>query len=250
MSIADKLTTIAENEQKVYDAGAKSEHDKFWDAFQENGKRVSYSSVFVEAIRYWSKESFKPKYNIAPKGSVDSMFFIRNNTYVPTVYPKIEMDKLEDELGIKFDFSNATNFSFAFADGGFWRTLNVIDISKATNTSYAFYGGYTNGIGGYRLAKINELIVSENTPFDSSTFGYQNELYKLIVSGTIAKNGFNVQHSEWLNYASLVSIKNALADKSQDTSGTQWIITVGSTNKAKYTEADLDEISAKGWTVK
>jgi hypothetical protein len=250
MSIADKLTTIAENEQKVYDAGAKSEHDKFWDAFQENGKRVSYSNVFLEAIRYWSKESFKPKYNIAPKGSVDSMFFIRNNTYVPTVYPKIEMDKLEDELGIKFDFSNATNFSFAFADGGFWRTLNVIDISKATNTSYAFYGGYTNGIGGYRLAKINELIVSENTPFYSSTFGYQNELTKLIVSGTIAKNGFNVQHSEWLNYASLVSIKNALADKSQDTSGTQWIITVGSTNKAKYTEADLDEISAKGWTVK
>ena len=249
MSIADKLTTIAENEQKVYDAGAKSEHDKFWDAFQENGKRVSYSNVFVEAIRYWSKESFKPKYNIAPKGRVDGMFFIRDNTYVPTVYPKIEMDKLEDELGIKFDFSNATNFSYAFADGGFWRTLNVIDISKATNTSYAFYGGYTNGTGGYRLAKINELIVSENTPFDSSTFGYQNELTKLIVSGTIAKNGFNVQHSEGLNYASLVSIKNALADKSQDTSGTQWIITLGNC-KSKYTEADLDEISAKGWTVK
>ena len=34
MSIADKLTTIAENEQKVYDAGAKSEHDKFWDSYQ------------------------------------------------------------------------------------------------------------------------------------------------------------------------------------------------------------------------
>lgn len=249
MSIADKLTTIAENEQKVYDAGAKSEHDKFWDAFQENGKRVSYSNVFLEATRYWSKESFKPKYNIAPKGSVASMFFIRDNTYVPTVYPKIEMDKLEDELGIKFDFSNATNFSYAFADGGFWRTLNVIDISKATNTSYAFYGGYTSGLGGYRLAKINELIVSENTPFDSSTFGYQNELTKLIVSGTIAKNGFNVQHSGRLNYASLASIKNALADKSQDTSGTQWIITVGGTNKAKYTEADLNEISAKGWTL-
>ena len=250
MSIADKLTTIAENEQKVYDAGAKSEHDKFWDAFQENGKRTYYNQGFIAAIRYWSKESFKPKYNIAPKGSINNMFYIRDNTYVPTVYPKIEMDKLEDELGIKFDFSNATDFSYAFADGGFWRTLNVIDISKATNTSYAFYGGYTNGVGGYRLAKINELIVSENTPFDSSTFGYQNELTKLIVSGTIAKNGFNVQRSEWLNYASLVSIKNALADKSQDTSGTQWIITVGSTNKAKYTEADLDEISAKGWTVK
>lgn len=250
MSIADKLTTIAENEQKVYDAGAKSEHDKFWDAFQENGKRTYYGQGFIAAIRYWSKESFKPKYNIAPKGSINNMFYIRDHGYVPAVYPKIEMDKLEDELGIKFDFSNATDFSYAFADGGFWRTLNVIDISKATNTSYAFYGGYTSGLGGYRLARINELIVSENTPFESSTFGYQTELSRLIVSGTIAKNGFNVQRSEWLNYASLVSIKNALADKSQDTSGTQWIITVGSTNKAKYTEADLDEISAKGWTVK
>ncbi len=248
MSIADKLTTIAENEQKVYDAGAKSEHDKFWDAFQDNGKRTRYGSCFQTPTRYWTKESFKPKYNFVPIGSVAGLFQLTEQGYCPAVFPSIEMDKLEDEMGIKFDFSNATNFSFAFADGGFWRTLNVIDISKATNTGYAFYGGYTPDFGNTRLQKINKLIVSETTPFDSTTFGYQNHLTKLIVSGTIAKNGFNVQYSP-LDYESLVSIKNALADKSQDTSGTQWVITLGNC-KSKYTEADLDEISAKGWTLK
>ena len=34
MSIAEKLTTIAENEQKVYDAGQKSEYDRFWDSYR------------------------------------------------------------------------------------------------------------------------------------------------------------------------------------------------------------------------
>ena len=31
MSIADKLITIAENEQKVYHAGKQAEYNKFWD---------------------------------------------------------------------------------------------------------------------------------------------------------------------------------------------------------------------------
>ena len=38
MSIAEKLTAIAENVPKVYEAGQKSEYDRFWDAYQNNGK--------------------------------------------------------------------------------------------------------------------------------------------------------------------------------------------------------------------
>mgnify|MGYP003296383754 CR=1 FL=1 len=35
MSISDKLQTIAENEQRVFDAGKKTQYDEFWDALQK-----------------------------------------------------------------------------------------------------------------------------------------------------------------------------------------------------------------------
>ena len=40
MSIAEKLTTVAENVPKVYEAGKKAEYDAFWDKYQNNGKRT------------------------------------------------------------------------------------------------------------------------------------------------------------------------------------------------------------------
>lgn len=50
MSIADKLVTIAENEQKVYnagyEAGKKSESDRFADSFQNYGNRTNYWGAF------------------------------------------------------------------------------------------------------------------------------------------------------------------------------------------------------------
>ena len=36
MSIADKLQTILENEQKVFDAGKKAENERFWDIYHED----------------------------------------------------------------------------------------------------------------------------------------------------------------------------------------------------------------------
>ena len=40
MSVADKLTTIVENEQKVYDAGKQAAYDWFWDRYQLDGVKV------------------------------------------------------------------------------------------------------------------------------------------------------------------------------------------------------------------
>ena len=42
MSIAEKLVTVAENEQKVYDAGKQAEYDAFWDNYQVYGNRENF----------------------------------------------------------------------------------------------------------------------------------------------------------------------------------------------------------------
>ena len=63
MAVADKLVTIAENEQRVYDAGyvagdadgydrgtldTQTEYN-FWLAFTESGRRTSYSNAFANS---------------------------------------------------------------------------------------------------------------------------------------------------------------------------------------------------------
>lgn len=71
MSIAEKLTTVAENVPKVYEAGQKAEYDRFWDIFQENGKRTNYTSAFCYGG--WTDDTYNPKYTIRPT-SCNQMF--------------------------------------------------------------------------------------------------------------------------------------------------------------------------------
>lgn len=64
MSIAEKLVTATQNQQKVFDAGKKAEYDRFWDKFQDYGNRVQYSYAF--SYDGWTDEIYNPKYAIRP----------------------------------------------------------------------------------------------------------------------------------------------------------------------------------------
>ena len=76
MSIADKLQTIAENEQKVFDAGKKDEQTQFWEIFQDGGKRNGYSMTFMS--KYWNDTNYNPIYTLK-NDSGNQMF---QQTYV------------------------------------------------------------------------------------------------------------------------------------------------------------------------
>lgn len=97
------------------------------------------------------------------------------------------------------------------------------------------------------LKSIRKLWCDEKTPF-SNTFQNATGLVNLVVDGTIAQNGFSVQWSP-LTRDSLMSIINALADKSEDTSGTEWKVNFGNINTAKLTDEDLAIAYQKGWVV-
>jgi len=98
------------------------------------------------------------------------------------------------------------------------------------------------------LKTIPSLEVNGVTNF-SSAFLNCTALEELNLSGVIDINGFNVQWSTLLTHDSLMSIINALKDYSADTSGTEWIVTIGDTNKAKLTDTELDIAQNKGWQV-
>lgn len=214
MSIAEKLTTIAENEQKVYKAGKdkgwlqgyetgyqmgeedfypkgvadgkKAEYDEFWDNYQDNGKRTNYQNAFCR--EGWNDTTFKPKYNMKP-------------TTCNQMFQACEITDLEQALkdsGVTLDTSNSTSF-LQMVQSSTITVLPKIDVTKATSLSYAF--------SVKSLKIIRELVVAETTPF-SNTFG--SGLEEMIVSGTIGQNGFSAKCPK-LNKASITSIINALS---------------------------------------
>ena len=73
MSIADKLSTVAENVPKVFEAGTASQIDYFWDVFQLKGTRKGYSFAFKTG---WRDDIYCPKYPLVCNGAntATSMF--------------------------------------------------------------------------------------------------------------------------------------------------------------------------------
>ena len=92
------------------------------------------------------------------------------------------------------------------------------------------------------------VIFSKSKPF-TNPFIYAYNLEEIIIEGTIGQNGFNVQWSNKLTHDSLLSILNALEDKTSDNSGTTWTIGLGPTNIAKLTANEKAIATQKGWTI-
>ena len=121
-------------------------------------------------------------------------------------------------------------------------TKVTIDLSGITTSNHAF-STLTD------LVTIRKLIVSETTPYLSTTFQSLNALENMIIEGTIGQNGFNVSWSTKLSHDSLMSIINALQDKTTDTSGTSWVCTLGTENLAKLTDEEKLVATRKGWSL-
>lgn len=96
MSISDKLTTIAENQQKVFDAGKKKQYDDFWDEFQDYGKRVCYRNAFYGSmdgthLYGWNDLTYNPKYPIkVTPVYINSLFYY--NTAITNTKVEIEIN--------------------------------------------------------------------------------------------------------------------------------------------------------------
>ena len=98
------------------------------------------------------------------------------------------------------------------------------------------------------LVSIDNIAFNDTCVYND-TFNYCESLEEVRFGSKISNNGLNFQWSTKLTHDSLMSIIDALADKSADTSGTAWTVTIGSTNLAKLTEEEIDIARNKGWAV-
>ena len=226
MSIAEKLVAVAENEQKVYDAGKKAEYDNFWDNFQDYGERSGYQYAF--AYSFWDENIFKPKYNLTAYDGSFMFYYNRSSLNIKTAL---------ENAGVVLDTSGATNVQNMFYRCGS-PELPTIDLSSATNTIRCFYSA--------DIVTIEKVIFSENTVIASNLFGDTSGLENITIGGEICSDIIFSACTK-LTHDSLMSIINHLNDFSGTT--TTKTCTLGTTNLAKLTDAEKAIATQKGWTL-
>ena len=225
----ENLDTKVDN---VYEAGKQAEYDAFWDATQDYGKRTAYVYAFGSYI--WNDTNFKPKYDIKPIGNCTNIFrYVQVTDFVSIL----------EKQGVVLDLSGATNLEYAFQSCTTKR-LGVIDCTGIPSSSVlrSAFNSMPN-IETIELLRVNETLQY------SGTFNNSPQLVNLTIEGVIGQNGFNVSWSTLLSHDSLMSIINALQDKTGDTSGTSWIVTLGTTNLAKLSDAEKAIATEKGWSL-
>ena len=226
MSISDKLTTIAENVQKVYEAGkvagGSGGDSEFWNVHQENGTRTHYSYGFYD----WRWEYANPLYKCNVTGC--SYMF----------YGSKKLKNLNPE---KFNFEMCLNLTNTFQNCALLEELPFIFSGLQLSSTFR---GCTSlqRIGGLDFSRMSSTN-NTNAFTDCTALEEIGE-----ITGNITWNGFNVQWSP-LTHETLLKIINALSDKTTDTSGTTYTLTLGATNVAKLTEAELDIAYSKGWLI-
>ncbi len=201
MSIAEKLTTIAENQQKIYEkgvndgctAGADAQRKAFWDVLQNYGKRTDYSYAFYGEV--WTKDTFKPIYDIKPTNACYMFAYSR-------IYENFA--KLLRDLGVTLDLSKATNVEACFAESDFKR-LGIIDTTSADVLSKLF-------LYATSLIEVNKLILRDDGSQSlHRAFGGCGNLVTLNIEGVIGGTTFDVSASPLLSKESIKSIINAVS---------------------------------------
>ena len=190
MTIAEKLTAVAENVPKVYNAGYEAgkaqggnseeaynagytdgqtaEHDKFWDSFQQNGKKTACYSLF--AGTGWNDDNYNPKYPINATSAATYMF--QQNSGITSTKVPISIsvasssvfngcNKLKEIVSLKVTanvtftswFNGCTSLeTINFTEDS--EIANNINFSPCTNLSDESLPGIINTLGGTKASTI------------------------------------------------------------------------------------------------
>ena len=237
-AIADNLIQIAENQQKVFEAGKQAEYDNFWDSYQQNGNRKDYSMSFA---KYWTDETFNPKYDFILTNA-SSMF---NNSTITTLASKLK------EKGLKFDTSNfAVNGALQMFQGSTIKDIPELDLRNCTNIGYLFGSGAL-------VETVEKLILTEKLTNVSNAFRQARNLKHCIFDGVLAITGLDMKDCKLLDKESITSLVNIL---STTTSGLAVTLSLQAVNKAFETSEGANDGSnstewqtlvntKKNWTI-
>ena len=178
MSIAEKLTKVADNVTKVFDAGKDAgkdeEHRSFWEVIEELNNQKSPSFAYAFA-RIFDGRNFKPTVMIKP-ATCTSMFYVVTNATNPMDFVELA------ERGVGVDFSQCTDVSTTFYQNNSIVRLPIVDLRSASS-AYGFANGARN------LWYIEKMILKDGgTQTFVNTFTNANSLSHIRFEGTIGRD--------------------------------------------------------------
>ena len=254
MSIAEKLQNIAENEQRVFNAGyekglseggnteeaynqgvedgKQAEYDALWNLLQPNNGETIYYGTFAGIS--WTKEMLRPKHDVRPIGSssVRSMF-LHSLSY--TKDSQLDMAEIEQECGIVFDFSGATGTAQeAFRDCCF-KKLNVIDFSNIADLTQTF----ASSSSGYGIERIERLILNNTFVCYGQPFSACRTLQHIGFEG-VFDTGYNVSFKDCI-YLDGISIKSLINILSPTRADGKITLSLQAVNKAFETSTGAND---------
>lgn len=234
MSIADKLTIIAENEKSVFDAGKKKQYDEFWDVYQSKGNRMDYSQAFRGVG--WRGTTFKPKY---PMIVTNGSYFL----YASGVAADpIDMIALEEQ-GLIIDFSQCTKIEAAFSQAPCLVTVGTVDLSGMSGKVNSLFSSSRN------LRAIKLLRVHEEITDYPSVFKNCDNLTDIEIDGIISAD---ISFSESpLSTASIISIVEHL---SKTTEAKSLVLKRTAVESMDFSDTDYEDWNAlintkKNWSI-
>lgn len=227
MSIAEKLVKIAENEQAVFEAGVKSEYDRFWDVYQENGNMTYYAYAFAGVG--WTQSVFKPKYNIVPV-TPTSMF---SSSRIVDIRPQT--------IGVDVDFSKCTSFYYLCSNSTI-KYIGVVDCSSASPASLSYIFSSAK-----ELVSVEKVIMPEmdSAGFADKSFENAVKLEHIRIEGVIRRSTC-LRWSVVLTKESITSIVQALSDTAEG----QTITFSQTAKEAAFTDSEWAELigTKPNWT--
>lgn len=225
MSIAEKLTTIAENEQKVYDAGKQAEYDAFWNAIQTNGNRTKYDYAFYG--EGWTNSTFTPKYHISPT----------------TAQYMFAYSKITDLTKYDIDLTNLSEANLMFRGS----SIKKIGTVKSTSMASIFYACQ---------APYVEKVILPDVSAQTSTSAFSGMFSYYYYLETIDFEGYFGQSVNAGNSWNLLpqSIVNFVEHLSDDVTGKKLTLSNTAVTKADWSTTDyasFDELIATkpNWTI-
>lgn len=225
MSIADKLATVAENEQKVYEAGKTAEWSAFWDDYQTNGTRTNYARAFYQAG--WTDTTFRPKYDIKPTGTVTNCF---ENSKITNLKECLAFND------VKFDFTMCTSVYQLFYSAAVV-AVGELDISPVE-------GNCSGLFQACRVLETVELLtVSEKNTTYATAFNQCNVLSEIRMAGVLALD-LSFQYSP-LSVASMKSVISCLKNYAGTDKEYTYTLTFPA---ARWTALEADSTAPDGGT--
>ena len=225
MSTADKLLTVAQNVEKVYNAGF------------EEGKAQGGS------VPLWAQNVAKVVYTSDAWADEETVIYIPTLSSISELFYNVQFTKIK-KLTIKSDtpITLATNALFAPMGGTAILETLVLDCDFSECTKFDNWLMRQNKLKRIEGQPLNLSGATGLTSF--AAYCYELESFR-VVPKTI-KVSFSVNRCYAIDADTIQSIIDGLFDL---TGGTAQTLTLHAEVKAKLTETQLATITGKNWTI-